>query len=519
MITFATAKNGNDTCSQDGIPLHSNYNPEKEAERFVSGLEVPFEPSWIIITEPALSYVSSFLKLRFPNTKLCAIRFCKNFIDYDKVWDKVFYFENGSLDNSLKDQLFNFFGEEKTGSLFFASWKPSENAFADIYLEAWQNIKSYISLSRDVLGTRIYFNKRWNKNSLKFALYIKNAVDFKSDKISKPVVIAASGPSLKKIIPYFKANRDSFFLLAVSSAARPLIEHQVLPDAVISTDGGWYAQEHLKQLNFLKDIPLFIGTESYLPAKMLKANTILPLSYKDSIEALLLEKAGIKAAKAERNGTVSGTAAELALQLTNKDIFFCGLDLCSSDGFQHTQPNELENDKAPFDTRLSPLETRASSASFGNASLDVYRNWFSTRPDSFSKRIRRVYYSASPIKCKLDNIQDIDEKCFENMLKNCLQTNNAGSCTFQLQNLLSSDDRLKKLREYFADLRKAFDDFYFSEKPIENSPFELELWFKSLSLGDYLSLSQRHEKMSETMYNNLKDSLNGLEGILNRYDT
>ena len=105
------------------------------------------------------------------------------------------------------------------------------------------------------------------------------------------------------------------------------------------------------------------------------------------------------------------------------------------------------------------------------------------------------------------------------MLKNCSQSKNAGSFAFQLQNLMSSDDRLKKLREYFADLRKAFDDYYFSEKPIENSPFKLELWFKSLSLGDYLSLSQRHEKMSETMYNNLKDSLNGLEGILNRYDT
>ncbi|MBO6100222.1 MAG: hypothetical protein J6P07_02685, partial [Spirochaetaceae bacterium] len=76
----------------------------------------------------------------------------------------------------------------------------------------------------------------------------------------------------------------------------------------------------------------------------------------------------------------------------------------------------------------------------------------------------------------------------------------------------------KKLKSYFSELKKSFDDYYNSNKPVENAPFELELWFKSLSLGDYLSLSQRHEKMSETMYNNLKDSLNGLEGILNRYD-
>ncbi|MBO4728235.1 MAG: motility associated factor glycosyltransferase family protein [Spirochaetaceae bacterium] len=513
MISFATAKNGSKTCIKDGFPLHSSYNPEKEAERFVAALDVPFEPSWIIITEPALSYPAQFLRQKFPNTKICAIRFCKDFIDYDKNWDKVFYFES----SNLKDELFNFFGEEATGSLFFASWKPSENAFPDIYIEAWQNIKSYITLSRDVLGTRIYFNKRWNKNSLKFALYVKNVLDFKICKIDKPVVIVASGPSLERIIPYLKANRGSFFLLAVSSAVRPLIEQQLIPDAVISTDGGWYAQEHLKQLNFFKDIPLFISTESYLPAKMLQSNTIVPLSYKDSIEALLLEKAGIDAVKAERNGTVSGTAAELALQLSD-EVFFCGLDLCSSNGFQHTQPNELELDKVPFDNRLSPLETRTALSTFASDSLSIYRNWFSTRPESFTSRVKRVYHSSAPLKFKLGNIEDIDEKAFENTLKKHAPKNAAYFDTVQFQNLQTSAERTKKLKDYFSELRNSFDGYYNSNKPAGNAPFELELWFKSLSLGDYLSLSQRHEKMSETMYNNLKDSLNGLEGILNRYD-
>ena len=513
MISFATAKNGSKTCIKGGFPLHSSYNPEKEAERFAATLEVPFEPSWIIITEPALSYPAQFLRQKFPNTKICAIRFCKDFIDYDKNWDKVFYFEN----SCLKEELFNFFGEEATGSLFFASWKPSENAFPDIYSEAWQNIKSYITLSRDVLGTRIYFNRRWNKNSLKFALYVKNVLDFKICKIEKPIVIAASGPSLERIIPYLKANRGSFFLLAVSSAVRPLIEQQLIPDAVISTDGGWYAQEHLKQLNFFKDIPLFISTESYLPAKMLQSTTIVPLSYKDSIEALLLEKAGINAVKAERNGTVSGTAAELALQLSD-EVFFCGLDLCSSNGFQHTQPNELELDKVPSDNRLLPLETRTALSTFAKDSLNIYRNWFSTRPESFASRVKRVYHSSAPLKFKLGNIEDIDEKAFENALKKHAPKNAAYFDTVQFQNLQTSTERAKKLKDYFSELRKAFDDYYNSNKPVENAPFELELWFKSLSLGDYLSLSQRHEKMSETMYNNLKDSLNGLEGILNRYD-
>ena len=512
MITFATAKNGDKTCIKDSFPLHSSYNPQKEAERFVSALEVQFEPFWIILTEPALSYAAPFLRQRFPRTKLCAIRFCHNFSEYDKLWDKIFYLDSGEL----KDQLFNFFGEESAGSLFFASWKPSENAFKDIYLSVWENIKAYITLSRDVLGTRIYFNKRWNKNALKFAFYLKNAFNFEA-KIEKPVVIAASGPSLEKIIPYLKVHRDRFFLLAVSSAARPLIEQKVLPDTVISTDGGWYAQEHLKQFNFY-DIPLFLSSESYLSNKMLQSDTIMPLSYKDSIEALLLEKTGIKAFKAERNGTVSGTAVELALQLTNEDIFFCGLDLCSSSGFQHMQPNELELDKAAFDMRLNQLETRIAPGSFENTSLSIYRNWFSSRPESFAKRIKRVYHSASPLKYKLGKIEDIDEKSFDKLIKEYPEKGSSFKDTLNRQNLIDSDKRAQILRGYFAELRKTFEEYFASEKLIEDSPFELELWLKSLCLGDYLAASQRHEKMSEIMYNKLQDSLEELEGILKRYD-
>ena len=290
-----------------------------------------------------------------------------------------------------------------------------------------------------------------------------------------------------------------------------------MPDAVISTDGGWYAQEHLKQLNF-NDIPLFLSSESYLSSKMLQSCSIIPLSYKDGIEALLLEKAGIKALKAERNGTVSGTAAELALQLSDSDIFFCGLDLCSSSGFQHTQPNELELDKAATDTRLNQLETRAALGSFENASLEIYRNWFSSRPSSFAKRIKRVYFSGSPIKYKLEKIGDIDEKAFENLIQRYAENDNCIIDSAELQKLDPCSMRAQKLCNYFAELHKAFEDYYNSENLIESSPFELELWFKSLCLGDFLAATQRHEKMSETMYNKLQDSLLELEGIIRRYD-
>ena len=64
-IKYDNAKNGDRICSIDGIKLHSAYDPQKEAERFVSGLECSFSPTHIVITGPALSYCAGFLRKRF----------------------------------------------------------------------------------------------------------------------------------------------------------------------------------------------------------------------------------------------------------------------------------------------------------------------------------------------------------------------------------------------------------------------------------------------------------------------
>ena len=82
-IQILKAKNGEDTASVDGHFLHSNYAPKKEAERFVENLLLPYTPSSIIISEPALSYTAEYFRKRFPDIKLGAIRYCSDFSAYN----------------------------------------------------------------------------------------------------------------------------------------------------------------------------------------------------------------------------------------------------------------------------------------------------------------------------------------------------------------------------------------------------------------------------------------------------
>ena len=383
MIEFSTARNGSKTCSVNGKYLHSLYNPEKEAERFVSNLQCDYNPQYIVITEPVLSYSAPYLKKRFPSSKLCAIRYCDAFSETDSKWDFVFKCEK-NLDNTL----FDTFGEEGIAKTLFIPWQASENLFGDKNTLAWEMIRSVVLKSRDVIATRNFFAKRWTKNTFRFFSAAQNLYTIIKGK--SDIIVAASGPSLEPSIEKLKKYRNNYFLLAVSSAIKPLLYNGIIPDLCISTDGGEWAKRHLSPLlSSYAHIPIALSAEAAVPYYILENSPIIPLVYGDSIEAILINKCSINAVKAFRNGTVSGTAVELAMAITTGNIFCVGLDLAEAKGFQHTRPNELDSLNALSENRLYTVATRLALAGRQNGSLKIYRDWFSSRNDFFSARIKR----------------------------------------------------------------------------------------------------------------------------------
>ena len=64
-IEFRASKSGLTTCSVNGFSVHSNYNPENEAKKFVDNIQADFFPKNIVITGPCLHYLSTFLKNKF----------------------------------------------------------------------------------------------------------------------------------------------------------------------------------------------------------------------------------------------------------------------------------------------------------------------------------------------------------------------------------------------------------------------------------------------------------------------
>ncbi len=415
MVTFSDAKNGERTCVLGGKHLHSVYNPSREAEQFVARLDAGFNPSTVFIIEPALSYCLSFLRKRFPHARLCAIRLVHDFVESDRLWDATFY---AGGKNDLAETLYTAFGEESLCSSLFFAWPAAEAVFENQTKAIWQEIKKAMTKSRDVLGTRAYFAKRWLKNSIRFCTFLEQPAII--EKGSCDILLAASGPSLASSLPYIAKMRERFYLIALSSALLPLLTCGITPDLVLSTDGGVWAKKHLalcgKQTSH---IPHAIAAEGACPQNVLEKAPIVPLCYEDSMEKELLSACGISAMSAQRNGTVSGTAAELALTLTDKNLFFCGLDLEKSAAFQHTEPNALSLCKETSDNRLQPKETRiAFSACAPAGALDLYRSWFQSESSRLGKRLYRLS-DKMHFANNLGAIEDINWVDFEKKCPEC----------------------------------------------------------------------------------------------------
>ena len=393
----------------NGVLLHSTYNPEQEAKRFVTSLAFSFAPHAVVVTEPALSYCAQFLRQRFPHALICAVRYDKAFATTDKLWDIVF-----DANSNLSNELFNALGEEGVCSALFASWKASERAYALQHENAWHEIKNALIKSRNVLFTRSYFSSRWILNAVLFCTRVQHVALI--ERGNCPVVVAASGPSLASALPYLKKFRASFFLVAASSALSVLAACNIVPDICISTDGGFYALAHMLQFNtLLKKAPIALASEAACVRSLFATSSFIPLSYGDGISSALLERCAIPAMHAERNGTISGTAMQFAQNITDAPVFLCGLDMAPATAFQHAQPNMLEQSASSYDRRTATKETRISAARFSSQSLELYRAWFQSLPDERVKNVFRLSHHFHYAH-ELGALHDVDFSFFEKIL-------------------------------------------------------------------------------------------------------
>ncbi len=234
-IEFLETKDGSKTFSADGIFYHSSYSPVKEANRFIEGSTFLYTPKIIFLFEPGLNYFSSSLKQKFPQSKIVCIRLFDFSFEDESSWDFVIRYES-----KLSQTLINTFGEESLLSSTLLIWKPAEKFFKTQLESFIQEYKNTLESCKTLLVTRQFFEKKWLLNCCNFIKYAANFSNIEK-RTSLPVVVCASGPSLEPCLKLLKASVDKVFIVCLSSATSVLLQNNIIPDIILSTDCGCLA--------------------------------------------------------------------------------------------------------------------------------------------------------------------------------------------------------------------------------------------------------------------------------------
>lgn len=377
MVKFFPARSGSQTATWNDTLFHSRYDPVKEAGRFIRENTEGEGKRLFIVIEPGLGYVLDAIASTYPGAKIVVLYLHDAFFSRrTRAWPA--WCADGEI--SIENFLSRTIEDDELEALSLLEWPPARRAFPEAASNVAERVLQHIRERQGSILTSGFFGRRWIRNSILNYLHLGSFVTAATDTAERerPVLVAASGPSLERSLPVIAKLRRSLALWALPSSLEALSHAGLQPDLIVLTDPGFYSFIHLSDLarnasvRFMPDrtaiaMPLSAATGAWklgLP--------VVPLSQEVFYETEFLSEAGLSAVSVPANGTVSGTALHLARALSRKIVVFTGLDFCTSDIRSHVRPHAFE----PFDRddafRLRPWHGR------------VYERAVSSYPERFN---------------------------------------------------------------------------------------------------------------------------------------
>ncbi len=344
MIKILTSRSGRIYSVLGNRQLNSAYDPEKEAIRFLDRQMGTKNPSTVILLGPALGYLNREIKKRLPEVKLISVFYSKLFYRYSGFYDDYYWYPG--IGENLSSFFFRTIEETDLSDLMVIEWPPSAAALPEISHKANQTLQGVLEEYNGNLLTTSVFGKKWIKNTFFNFLFTGSFlapehVSFSKHNFSVPILVAASGVSLLKTLKLIESLKDNLFLIALPSSLRALLSEGLQPDLVITTDAGYYASYHLQVLKGKANIPVAMPF-SAARGIWRTENPVFLLSQSTFFEETIIKTSGLEALRLPANGTVSGTALEFSLAISENPIILAGLDLCWDDIVSHISPNSFE---------------------------------------------------------------------------------------------------------------------------------------------------------------------------------
>jgi len=392
--------------------LHSRYDPRAEAVRYIDSLRLTDTIECFILIEPGFGFMIPVLRDKFPDRKIIILHAGKCLSRGNLTYNCA-VFSSGETNLSGQTQNIKRFLETETPDIDAAKikiieWRPSMNYFKEAYLTLISQTAEFLKQTDAGKRTTAHFGKRWVKNFFININCITKTVTFKKSDL--PVIVTGSGPSLENVLPFIKDMQEYCLIIAASSSLTALSFAGIKPDIVITTDGGNWARKHL--------CFLFSNAAASTSAAALAVNLCAALPSQCSEypfliindgsfwQSVVLRELSLPSIIIGQRGTVSATAAELAMQLSNGNVYLAGMDFSNNDIRTHVKPYAFDNIFFSQANRFFPVYSSAfkrSSLLKDGGSMNIYEAWFKDQLSSWQKNIfsltdHKIFKKAIPEK-------------------------------------------------------------------------------------------------------------------------
>jgi hypothetical protein len=369
---FVRAKNGSVTVREQGIYLHSAYNPERESSSLAAAPEMKDTEGFIFFSCGA-GYAPVALATVFQKKPLIIIEPDPQYLlaAFSLIdWEPVFRVKNCMLAVNCPEQtvlqLLDQNGLKIPECAIISN--QAQRSHAAGYFAVLDEL--FVRNRRaEQINTRTLerFAGLWLRNSCRnirqladldgVSLY-RNAADGRL-----PFCILAAGPSLAAILPYLSEIKKRAIIVCVETALRACLAAGVEPDFIIIIDPQYYAALHLAGLAapasvLITESAVYPSVFRFPCRKKVLCSSLFPLGH------YFEQRMGSKG-KLGEGGSVSTTAWDFARLCGAKEIYLAGLDLGFPDKKTHIQGSRAEENFHILANRMIPAETSAAGALYG----------------------------------------------------------------------------------------------------------------------------------------------------------
>jgi hypothetical protein len=373
-LAFAASKAGASYAKAGSILLHSAYDPQKEAERFVDAALGPRRPSCFILSGPCLDYLSPALRARYPGALVLSIQHDARFRNQGPGAADDSWYPGG--EESIESFLSRRIDEDALAGVQILEWPPASRAWPEEAAATAKAIRSVLDRLASSSATLKTFGRQWITNACRNFLLVGEAL--RPKPVDLPIVIASAGPSLCDALDILRDHRPSFALLAVSSALTTCLAKGLAPDLVVATDGGFWSRQHLYPLA-ASGRPLAMPLTNLPSASLAASIQAVFLDQGNFPEPELLAPGG-GGLRLPSHGTVTGSAVQLAARLGHGPLILAGVDFANQGLLSHARPHGFDHLSRDGQTRLKPEESLLLARESATQAIPLgVKPWWSSR--------------------------------------------------------------------------------------------------------------------------------------------